>query len=202
VVKSIVLIGGFSEIIELCKELQYKQIFIVDKVEAGRETIYLGKDEVVQGKILNFITCDFCITPDLPSTRENIFYNYNNFQICFPSIISKGSKISDSADIGKGSVIQYGSFISSDVRIGKFVKLNVNSCVMHDSVIGDFSTLAPSCNILGRVIIGSNCYIGTSAIIMPGVTLCNDVIVGAGAVVTKSITIPGVYVGIPAVKIK
>ena len=198
----IVLIGGFSEIIELCQELHYQEIAVIDRADVGRGTVYLGTDASIQESINEILDAGFCITPDLPNIREKIHLFYSKYNVTYPSLISRNARVSHNAQIARGAVIQYGSFVSSDVVIGAFVKLNVNACVMHDSVIGDFSTLAPSCNILGRVVIGSNCYIGTSAIIMPGVTLCNDVIVGAGAVVTKSITIPGVYIGIPAVKIK
>lgn len=196
------MIGGFSEMIELCNDLNYEQIFVIDNVESGRGTIFLGNDEFAKKKINEILSFDFCITPDLPSVRKKIYLDYNSFNIKFPPIVSSGAKISQNAKIDKGAVIQYGSFISSDVSIGKFVKVNVNSCVMHDSIIGDFTTLSPSCNILGRVRVGSNCYIGTSATILPGLSLCNDVIVGAGAVVTKNITIPGVYIGMPASKLK
>lgn len=38
--------------------------------------------------------------------------------------------------------------------------------------------------------------------IMAGVTITDNVIIGAGSIVTKSITEDGVYVGIPAKRIK
>ncbi len=54
----------------------------------------------------------------------------------------------------------------------------------------------------GTVKIGNNVYVGINAIIMPNVEITNNVIIGAGAIVTKSITEDGVYVGIPARRIK
>ncbi len=198
----IVLIGGFSEIIELCKELGYCEISVIDKADVGMGTIFLGTDESVQETIHKIVDADFCITPDIPRIREKIYHFYSKHNITYPSLISRNAHISLSAQVGRGTVVQYGCFVSSNVVIGTFVKLNVNACVMHDSVIGDFSTLAPSCTILGKVTIGKYCYIGTSATILPGLSISDDVTIGAGSVVTKNITQPGVYIGVPAVKIK
>ena len=47
--------------------------------------------------------------------------------------------------------------------------------------------------------IGNNVFIGSNATILP-VRICDNVVVGAGAVVTKDITIPGIYMGNPAVR--
>jgi acetyltransferase-like isoleucine patch superfamily enzyme len=49
--------------------------------------------------------------------------------------------------------------------------------------------------------IGNKVSIGSNATILP-VTICDNVVIGAGAVVTKNITIPGVYVGNPAKKLR
>ncbi len=198
----IVLIGGFSEIIELCQELDYREISVIDKTDVGRGTVFLGTDESVQKNIHKFVDAGFCITPDIPRIREKIYQFYSKHNITYPLLISQNAHVSLSAQVGRGTVIQYGSFVSSNVVIGTFVKLNVNACVMHDSVIGNFSTLAPSCTILGKVTVGKYCYVGTSATILPGLSICDDVTIGAGAVITKNITQPGVYMGIPAVKIK
>ena len=198
----IVLIGGFSEIIELCQELHYQEIAVIDRSDVGKGTVYLGTDESIQGSIHEILDSGFCITPDIPKIRENIYLFYTKYNITYPSLISRNARVSYSAQVARGTVIQYGSFVSSDVVIGAFVKLNVNTCVMHDSTVGDYTTLAPSCTILGKVIIGKHCYIGTGATILPEVSICDAVTVGAGAVVTKDITEPGVYVGIPAFKIK
>ena len=198
----IVLIGGFSEIIELCQELNYSEISVIDKADVGRGTVFLGTDDSIQEIIHKFVDKGFCITSDIPRNREKIYKLYSKNNIKYPSLISLNAYISANSKVGRGTVIQYGSFVSTDVIIGVFVKLNVNACVMHDSVIGDFSTLAPSCTILGNVTIGKYCYVGTAATILPGLSICDDVTIGAGAVVTKNITKPGIYKGVPAIKIK
>ncbi len=187
--------------IELCQELDYQEIAVIDRACVGRGTAFLGSDESIQETIHEITDAGFCITPDIPKIREKIYLFYSKHNINYPSLISRNASVSKSAQVGRGTVIQYGSFVSADVVIGAFVKLNVNACVMHDSRVGDFTTLAPSCNILGKVTVGKYCYIGTAATILPGVSICDGVTIGAGAVVTKNITEPGVYVGVPAIKI-
>jgi acetyltransferase-like isoleucine patch superfamily enzyme len=52
-----------------------------------------------------------------------------------------------------------------------------------------------------KTTIGNQVSIGSNATILP-VSICNGVVIGAGSVVTKNITIPGIYAGNPAKKIK
>lgn len=50
--------------------------------------------------------------------------------------------------------------------------------------------------------IGEGCWIGSGAIILPGVTIGPGCIIGAGAVVTSDCEDNGVYVGVPARRIR
>lgn len=49
--------------------------------------------------------------------------------------------------------------------------------------------------------IGNRVSIGSNATVMP-VSIVDDVVIGAGAVVTKNITVPGIYAGNPARRLK
>lgn len=200
--QDIVLIGGFSEIIELCNDLGYESIYVIDRKDVGLNTLYIGNDNEVETQLPRVEFFEFCITPDLPKVRKAIFDKFYKYNIRFGTLKSGGSKISKTSKIERGCVIQYGAYISSNVVLSSFVKVNVNACVMHDSKIGSFTTLAPSCTILGRVTIGEMCYIGSSATILPEISICDNVTIGAGAVVTKSISESGTYAGVPARKLK
>jgi acetyltransferase-like isoleucine patch superfamily enzyme len=52
------------------------------------------------------------------------------------------------------------------------------------------------------VSIGDRVWLGVGVIVLPGVTIADDVTVGAGAVVTTDCREPGVYVGVPAVRVR
>lgn len=104
--------------------------------------------------------------------------------------------------IAIGNVITNGCAFTTDINVGQFNLFNLNCTVGHDAIIGDFCVFNPSCNISGSTKIGSRVLVGTGAQILQGLSICDDVIIGAGAVVTKDITEPGVYVGMPARRIK
>lgn len=123
--------------------------------------------------------------------------------LVFPNFISSNSLGDwERIFIGKGNVITYGCAFTTDIQIGDFSLFNLNSTVGHDSIIGNFNVFNPSCNISGSTKIGSRVLVGTGAQVLQGLSICDDVVIGAGAVVTKDITEPGVYVGMPARRIK
>ena len=83
--------------------------------------------------------------------------------------------------------------------------LEVGDC----TVVGDkakiFTHIAdkPGKVLFGRVRIGKNCLLGYASIVMPGSILEDNVILGAYSIVPKNrIITSGVWVGIPAKKIK
>jgi len=56
---------------------------------------------------------------------------------------------------------------------------------------------------LGRVfVLGDNVVIGANSVVMGPVDICDNVVVGAMSLVNESISEPGVYVGVPARKIR
>lgn len=102
--------------------------------------------------------------------------------------------------IGRNTKIQSHSFVCELVEIGE-------NCFIGHSVMFINDTFQKGGPAMGdkelwkATKIGNNVSIGSNATILP-VTICNDTVIGAGSVVTKNITIPGVYAGNPAKKIK
>lgn len=92
--------------------------------------------------------------------------------------------------------------ITTNVSAGIHLHMNLHSDIGHDSIIGDYVTLSPGARVSGKCKIGNCVYIGTNAMVREGISVCDNVTIGAGSVVVKDITEPGVYVGIPAKKIK
>lgn len=52
------------------------------------------------------------------------------------------------------------------------------------------------------ITVGNGCWIGANTTILPGVTIGNGCVIAAGAVVTKDCDPNGLYVGVPAKRIK
>jgi sugar O-acyltransferase (sialic acid O-acetyltransferase NeuD family) len=198
--KEIILVGGFHEIIELCEEIGYKIIGIIDN--NLKETYWgypiIGTDDMIKNLTRKYKNIPLVITPDLTSTRKKLFLEYSKYGFEFETIISPMARISKSSIIGAGAIIQHQVNVSSNVRIGIFAKLNVGCNIMHDSTIGNFVTIAPNAVILGRVNIGDSTYIGANSTILPGKSIGENVIVGAGAVVTKHFDSNSIIKGIPA----
>lgn len=114
-------------------------------------------------------------------------------------------------------------FASNDIVIGEKVFIN-HGCCFHNPgnriTIGDntwvamrviFTTsthkIGDSQQRAGEIInkpihVGKGCWIGANATILPGVTIGAGCIIGAGAVVNKDCKPNGLYVGIPAKRIK
>ena len=109
---------------------------------------------------------------------------------------------SNSCTIGKGSILFPKTIINTLAVIGENCIINSGAIVEHEAVVGSHSHISVGANVCGRAKIGESCFIGAGAIVKDQVCITNNVILGAGAVVIKDIVEPGVYIGIPAKKIK
>lgn len=137
------------------------------------------------------------------------------------------NKSAGAISIGRGTAIQPFAFLHSDggrIIIGQYCSINPYALLYGQGGlnIGNYVRIAshvvivPSNHIYdnielpivkqGSTQLGINIeddvWIGTGARILDGVTIGKGCVIGAGSVVTKSTEPYGVYVGIPARKIK
>lgn len=196
----VILVGGFHEIIDLCRESGYNVVGIIDNELVG---LYygipiIGTDADADTLYQRYGHCQLVITPDSPRIRERLVKRYRALGYSFATIISRQAHIAKSAVIGEGTVIQFGVNVSASTRVGCFCKLNVNCNVMHDNTIADFTTIAPNAVLLGRVSTGYGSYIGANATVLPEITIGGESVVGAGAVVTHDVKDGVTVKGVPA----
>lgn len=200
--KEVVLLGIFSEIIELCEKKGRKIAYGVDpKVRSGFPFPVLSSElELIETLGDSMGNYEYIVVPDSPKGRQKIIGLFASKidKMTFPSVIDDSVILSKTAKIGKGSVIMGGSLISSNSRIGDFVKMNFFARVHHDVEVGNYCTIAPSATVLGRVKLGEGVYVGANATILPGIEIGDRAIVGAGAVVTKDVEAGKTVKGIPA----
>jgi sugar O-acyltransferase (sialic acid O-acetyltransferase NeuD family) len=123
-------------------------------------------------------------------------------QIPFATIIHSSAYVDSSAKVGAGSILYPGCVVDMDASIGNNVLLNVNCTVAHHTSIGDHSFLSPAVSLAGFIQIAPKVVLGIGSIVIDSIAIGENIRTGAGAVVTKSIQESGLYVGIPAVKIK
>lgn len=125
-------------------------------------------------------------------------------------LVSQGSQISETAEIGKVKITGPKKFL----KVGNFTFLGRVTIALHDElIIGSNVCINDNVEILtashdvndkhwkhkkARIIIEDYVWVGTGALILPGVHLAKGSVVGARSVVTKS-TEPGqIVVGNPA----
>ncbi len=188
--KKVIIVGAFHEMIELCQDLSYEIVGLVDNDKKGSyyNIPIIGTDDDASILFNTYADIPLVITPDNPNIREKLFNLYSKIGYKFQTLISNTSKISPTVKIGIGTIIQHGVNVSSNTVIGDFVKLNTNANVMHDCVINNFATVAPNAVILGCVNIEQNAYIGANSTILPNLHIGVNTVVGAASVVTKNIS--------------
>lgn len=118
--------------------------------------------------------------------------------IIHPNVIADWKRIR----LGRGNIITAGNIFTTDIEIGSFNILNLNCTIGHDTEIGNFNVFNPAVNISGGVKVSDSNLVGTGAQILQYLEVKNNIIIGAGSVVTKNLIEEGVYVGIPARKLK
>lgn len=163
--KNIILIGAFTETIELCESCGYSIIGVIDNEVNGSYCGYpiLGCDDDAGILAKKYRDVLLVISPDSSAAKRKLYKKYSEIGFSFATVISPRAYISKSACVGEGCIIQSGVNISSNAVIGKFCKLNTNCNIMHDVKIGSFSIIAPNAVVLGRSIIGEGVYIGANA---------------------------------------
>jgi sugar O-acyltransferase (sialic acid O-acetyltransferase NeuD family) len=197
---TIILVGGFHEVIELCELEDIKILGIVDSQKKGFFMGYeiFGTDEIAKDLYNSYKDIPVFITPDSPEKRLHLSKLYGGLGFNFFSLISSNSLISKSAELGTGIFIQSKVNISASVKIGDFCRVNTMANIMHDTTIGEDSIIAPNVVILGDVHIGNKCYIGANATILPHIKIADNVVIGAGSVVTKDVPENKTVAGNPA----
>ena len=116
------------------------------------------------------------------------------------SFIGPFVEIQKDVEIGERSKIQSHTFVCELVNIGDDCFIGHGVMFINDL----FEKGGPAQgdkSLWKKTNIGNGVSIGSNATILP-VDICDNVVIGAGAVVTKSINEPGVYVGIPAKKLR
>lgn len=138
-------------------------------------------------------------------------------------VIQENCSVGDHVDIQhfvllkEGTKIGNNCYIDSFVRssgnnqIGNNVTLRFGSTIARQVIIKDNVFISPNVMTIysdhkgkskGRIIIGKGAFIGTNTVIQAGVKIAPKTVIGALSLVTKDILDPGIYVGIPAKKVK
>ena len=158
---------------------------------------YLGRIDDYK----NYPDCKLIIAIGTNSVRKDISKRLEGVS-WYTAIHPTASISAVGAKIGEGSMVGAFAVIGPDAAIGSHAIINTAVDVEHDCRVGDFSHISPNATLCGTVKIGSLVHIGAGAVIKNNTNVCDEVTVGVGAAVVKNITSSGVYVGVPAKKIR
>jgi sugar O-acyltransferase (sialic acid O-acetyltransferase NeuD family) len=108
----------------------------------------------------------------------------------------------DNIEVGEGSFIGANTILTTNIKIGKHAILNRGNQIGHDCKIGDYFSAMPGAIVSGNVIIFDLVYMGTNSAIKEKISIHSLSTIGMNSCVIKHIEEPGVFVGVPAKKIK
>ena len=118
------------------------------------------------------------------------------------TVVHPSASLSPRAVVAAGCFIAAQSVLAPGAQLGLGVIINHAAVVDHDVRVGAFSHIAPGAVLGGAAHIGARVLVGAGAVVLPGVSVCDDVVIGAGAVVRTDILTAGVWVGVPARRLK
>ena len=129
---------------------------------------------------------------------------FQHFQthIPFLTFIHSSCWVDKSTQIGTGSFLMPGTIIDDHASLGANVFLQVGCSISHHSTIKENCFLGPRVTVAGCVTVERDCFLGVGSTVIDSVRICPGVRTGGGAVVIDSIDQAGLYVGVPARKVK
>lgn len=110
-------------------------------------------------------------------------------------------RIAETCGYPGGTWVHTRAIVGHGVTLGAHSHVNAGAFLTR-CTLGSYCTVGPNATVCGDVTIGDLVTIGAGATIANLVTICDDVTIGAGAVVVDSITEPGIYVGVPARRVR
>lgn len=130
--------------------------------------------------------------------RMRVFRQLLQLGFEVPFICHVTSRVSSSAEIGRGTVILAGAIVGAATRLGEDVIVNTGAIIDHDCEVGAHSHISTGSRLGGSVRVGTAAHIGIGATIREGVSIGERAIVGAGAVVLGDVPDGVTVVGVPA----
>ena len=179
---------------------------IADTIVACGDTVEAFLDDNtsipgVSGSISDYYkysTCEFVIGIGSAEVREKL----SNLPVKWYTAIHPSAVVSPKATIGEGTVVMPNAVINFGAVIGKHTIINSSAVVEHDNLIGDYVHISVGAKLGGAVHVGKATWVGIGATVSNNTIICAQCLVGAGAVVVKNIEDSGVYVGVPAKRIR
>ncbi len=134
--------------------------------------------------------------------RLSLFKELSQAKAKLPNIIHPSAIISPFATLGQGNVVFANSVINPAVTINNVCIINTAATIDHDCQLADAVHISPGVHLSGTVFVKELSWFGVGSCSVQSITIAQNTQIGAGAAVTKSTKANGLYVGVPAVRIK
>lgn len=105
-------------------------------------------------------------------------------------------------EIGEGTFIGAYSILTTNIKLGNHSILNRHNQIGHDTIIGNYFSAMPGAIVSGGCKIYDCVYMGNNSSIRENLSIHSLSTIGMNAAVVKDINGSGVYVGLPAKRIK
>lgn len=145
-------------------------------------------------------SCDAIVAIGDNHRREAVFVRLPQ-QFC-KNLIAQDAYLARDVSIEPGCFVAHGAYLGPGVKIGANSIVNTHSIIEHESTIGAHCHIAIKATVAGRCKLGDFVTLGAGVTVIDNISICANVFVGAGATVVDDIVTPGLYVGVPARKIK
>lgn len=199
--------GGHSKVcIETAQVLGYQIEAIFDDYEGKKGSKVLGipvvggTDELLEKYPGDSYEIFIALGDNETRMKKYDFLKSKGYN--FKTLIHPFSFVSNTVKIGENVLIMPGAVVNSSSVISDNVILNTNCSVDHDCKIMSHVHIAPGANLAGNVLVGEGSFLGIGSKVIQKIKIGNWNIIGAGAVVINDTEDFGVYVGVPARKIK
>jgi acetyltransferase-like isoleucine patch superfamily enzyme len=157
------------------------------------------------------------------SIVDKSFVHGKNLKMGYFNVIKEGCRVGNNVDIQHHTLLKKNTIMGNDVYvdsyfrssgdnlIGSRVTLRFGSTIARKVYVGDDVFISPNVMTIyskhtgeksSGTFIEDGSFVGTAAVIAPNVIIGKDVTIGANSYVSEDCLEEGIYVGVPAKKIK
>jgi sugar O-acyltransferase (sialic acid O-acetyltransferase NeuD family) len=118
------------------------------------------------------------------SKRKDVVERLSKFEsIRFPSLVSPGSVLARSVEIGDGCFVGLGAILGSNVRLHRGSIVCQGSSISHDCILKDF------CSVADGSVLGGSVKVGPRALIGINVAVNKDIVIGEDATILSGVAV-------------
>ncbi len=143
--------------------------------------------------------CRFLLAIGNNEVRRRLAEQY---RVAYATAVHPTACLGLEVQLGEGTVVMAGVIVNPGACVGRHCILNTACVVEHDNAIGDYAHICPGVALAGTVTIGEGTQIGVGSSVRNNITIAANCLVGAGSAVVCNLDESGVYVGVPARRLR